>query len=595
MSGLTYEQVMGGGMDAGTVRVPHPGQGASPPRGGAMGYTDLRALAQFAGADPSVAGIMARMALAESSGNPTSNADHKTSYVENGKTYYPEGLWQISTVHGTGGGAMFGALANARQAVKLFQDQGFGPWEASRHGGAGGGWGQYLESEMGLPPTAHYAQPRHGMGGGANDEFYAGMVADSGLTADQVMSGASPAPTGGGLTADQVMAGGASPSPDPSGGLTADQVMAGQGAAPRTAGIGQIPGRVVKDVKALVSHQPIEAHSPVGHAVETLRANWDWMTRHPWESFFNVLGTSSRMGMSVATDLAAHKDIGAIAKDLWHSVWDADEHEVSKLTAGMEHIGHNSPLNLPEHEGIDAWVKTHVPKNVQGQVGMILKGAEDFGAQASVDPLTYSGFGDIVKGAEMLKLIHPMFAGGQLALWGWKAAKAAGMGEYFEHLRTLSGTYDTIIREIGRGKDFFTVRPDLNMLSPETKKIRMQIEGRVEQGLDAGPTRGATAHREQAKRIFLQHYLEHGSPANAAAARRMLAIKAGTQDHTDQYAQRGQPQRRADRVCRESRSQRAARCHARASPAEAQRDARRDRKGPEPLGDRGLHSEVRHR
>ena len=530
MSGLTLEQATALGFHPGP-----PAQSQAPPSGGGstMGYQDLRALAQFAGADPNAAGIMARIALAESSGNPQSNANHKTSYVEKGKTYYPEGLWQISTVHGTGGGGMFNALANARQAVKLFNDQGFGPWEASRHGGAGGGWDQYLQPELGLPPGSHYSRPRHGMGGGANDEFYAGMVADQpqGMTADQVLSGATPAPAsgGGGMTAEQVTAG-ASPSPtDTGGGLTAAQVQAGHTPGPQyqSAGLAQIPRRVFKDVRAFVSRQPVEANSPVGRAVEEFNSNFNWVVHQPWPSMLNVLGTSSRMGMSVTTDIAAHKDPGTILKDLWHSVWDASDHEVNKLTTGMEHIAHNSPLNLPEHEAIDAWIKDHVPKELQGQVGMIFKGVEDFGAQSVADPLTYSGLGDVVKGAELLKLIHPMFAGGRIALWGWKVAKASKMGDYFTHLRTMSKDYDDIVTNVGKFFDMMKTRPDLDRagLSGESKKVRIQIENRATQSTQASVEAGSDALRSgdpaQVKQAFLKWYAEHGSKDNAAAARQV--------------------------------------------------------------------------
>ena len=504
------------------VRKPYPGQAASP-SGGVLGYDDIRALAIHAGADPSEAGIMARIALAESSGDPRSNANHKTSYVENGKTYYPEGLWQISTVHGTGGGSMFSALSNARQAVQLFKAQGFAPWEASRHGGAGGGWGQYLQSELG--PNARGFDTGGGSGGGANEQLYAGM-SGSRLTADQVMAGNTPTPASGGrLSADQVMAG-ASPSPtstpDGSGRLTADQVMAGATASPhyQTAGISDLPKRAVKDIKALVSNRPVERGTLLAHTEATLAKNWDWAARHPMASLFNVLGTSSRMGMAVTSDLAEHKP-GAILKDLWHSVWDASDAYTTKLTAGTQ-----SAMHMPTHQAVDKFIAEHVPKPLQSMASAVAKGSEDFVAQGAVDPLTYSGFGDVVKGAELLKYIHPMFAGGRVALQAWKVADAMGAGKFFTHLRTLSGTYDELLKSFGQAKDYFTVRPDLDVLSPETKAVRMQIEGRgrdtVEDSLTSSAKALKGADPDQAKQIFLKWFAEHGSPKNAAAARRML-------------------------------------------------------------------------
>src|SRR5579863_9923931 len=93
---------------------------------------------------------MAHVALAESSGSPSSNRSGATSYVENGRRYYPQGLWQISTVHGLPN--MFDPQANARAAVGLFNAQHMEPWDSSRNGGAGGGWGQYYESDLQQTP-----------------------------------------------------------------------------------------------------------------------------------------------------------------------------------------------------------------------------------------------------------------------------------------------------------------------------------------------------------------------------------------------------------------------------------------------------------
>lgn len=110
---------------------------ASAPKG-SYDHARLRALWTQAGGDPKDAEIMARVAYAESTGNP--NAIN--SYVENGKTYHPRGLWQVSDIHSHG--STFDPLENARAAVELHRARGFSPWEASRKGGAGGGWGQYL-------------------------------------------------------------------------------------------------------------------------------------------------------------------------------------------------------------------------------------------------------------------------------------------------------------------------------------------------------------------------------------------------------------------------------------------------------------------
>jgi hypothetical protein len=115
--------------------------------GGMLSHDQIADLWKKAGGDPRYADIMAHVAYAESGGNPDSNQSGATNYQENGKTYYPQGLWQISTVHGYKE-SMFDPMANAKRAVELFGKGNFGPWEASRKGGAGGGWGQYLSQHQ---------------------------------------------------------------------------------------------------------------------------------------------------------------------------------------------------------------------------------------------------------------------------------------------------------------------------------------------------------------------------------------------------------------------------------------------------------------
>ena len=93
------------------------------------------------GGDPSVAMQMAHVALAESSGNPASNLSGATSYVENGKTYYPQGLYQISTIHGKKN--MFDPAANTDAAIELYNAQKFAPWKASQDK-----WGPYVYGQQ---------------------------------------------------------------------------------------------------------------------------------------------------------------------------------------------------------------------------------------------------------------------------------------------------------------------------------------------------------------------------------------------------------------------------------------------------------------
>ena len=113
------------------------------------GLPDLEALWVKAGGDAKDAPLMARVAYAESTGDP--NAANQ--YDDKGKTYHVRGLWQVSDIHPTGSTA--DPLENARAAVALHRSQGLSPWEDSRNKGAGGGWGQYANV---TPPGAHPAQ-----------------------------------------------------------------------------------------------------------------------------------------------------------------------------------------------------------------------------------------------------------------------------------------------------------------------------------------------------------------------------------------------------------------------------------------------------
>lgn len=89
-----------------------------------MATYDCGALEQLwiqAGGPSAVAGLMASIAMAESSGN--SAAVNPSS----GAT----GLWQILPLPGRPGG-MTDPLANAKEAVSLYNTQGLGAWDASR-------------------------------------------------------------------------------------------------------------------------------------------------------------------------------------------------------------------------------------------------------------------------------------------------------------------------------------------------------------------------------------------------------------------------------------------------------------------------------
>lgn len=504
---------MAGLLPAGLTPINTPSPGAST-GGGVLDYDSLKAIAAQAGAGDD-AGIMARIALAESSGNPRSNANHKTSYVEKGKTYYPEGLWQISTVHGYKDD-MFSVLNNARRAVELFKAQGFGPWEASRHGGAGGGWGQYLHSELG--PNAQGFDTGGGSGGGANEQLYAGMA--GGLPPGLTPIGQSTLPPG--LTPI------ASPSPDSTlpPGLTPTQHY-------QTAGVGEIPQRLASDAVKFATNKPLEHSSPLAKAETAAREAFYLATIKPMNAMFNVLGTPNRVVMEglsgeVGHEFGAagqdlqHGDIAGAAKHLWGLVGNVNDTHMAKLTSDTEHM-----LHMPEHAIVDNWVKNNVPKDAQGAVSAILKGGEDFAAQAATDPLTYSGFGDVVKGAEFLKLLNPLFSGGRIATLTYKAADALGMGAAFSHMKVLSKLYDNTIGEFtGQFKNLFAIRPDLQNLSPAMRQVRMAQENGIAarsvaaREAEAKSLRGASD--EQAAAVYRRYFSEHGSAKNAAEANKGL-------------------------------------------------------------------------
>ncbi|MBX5461644.1 MAG: phage tail length tape measure family protein [Steroidobacteraceae bacterium] len=101
---------------------------------------DLANLWVAAGGDPKHAGIMARVAWAESEGR----ADARNSI---GAT----GLWQIYNGPNTSR-ELLDPMKNARAAVEKFQAGGLQPWIDSKWKGAGGGWGQFV-GHPGVQPT----------------------------------------------------------------------------------------------------------------------------------------------------------------------------------------------------------------------------------------------------------------------------------------------------------------------------------------------------------------------------------------------------------------------------------------------------------
>lgn len=94
-----------------------------------MAYTcsQLQQLWIQAGGDQAVAGLMASVAMAESSGDPNATSSAGAA-----------GLWQILTGKTA---QSYDPLTNAQQAVQLYNARGTEPWASSQNQGNGGGWG----------------------------------------------------------------------------------------------------------------------------------------------------------------------------------------------------------------------------------------------------------------------------------------------------------------------------------------------------------------------------------------------------------------------------------------------------------------------
>lgn len=114
-----------------------PDYSAAASTGSTLDLSGLKNLWVKAGGDPAKADLMARVAYAESAGNPNARSP----------TGEGVGYWQINPkAHGPGDWT--DPLTNAKKAVALYNARvahggsGLEDWEASRNEGAGGGWGQ---------------------------------------------------------------------------------------------------------------------------------------------------------------------------------------------------------------------------------------------------------------------------------------------------------------------------------------------------------------------------------------------------------------------------------------------------------------------
>jgi hypothetical protein len=88
-------------------------------------YAQLEALWIQAGGDSGSAGIMASIALAESSGNPGATNNNSNSTTD-------RGLWQINSIWGSL--STYDPLANAQAAVHVFKQQGISAWSTYNSG-----------------------------------------------------------------------------------------------------------------------------------------------------------------------------------------------------------------------------------------------------------------------------------------------------------------------------------------------------------------------------------------------------------------------------------------------------------------------------
>ena len=488
--------------------VPVPAQSTGD---GTLSYDQLRNLAEYAGLDPRYSGLMARVAMAESGGNPQSNRSGATNYQEGGKTYYPQGLWQISTIHGQPG--MFSPIANAQEMVRLFNSQGLSPWEASRVQKGGGGWGQYVNAELGLPPTAH-------------GSHFGGDPSNFALVGDYTLPTGAPSPPPGFVP----VGGGSAPSPPPGFvpvGGTAPPPPPGfvpQGAAPpfRVGGIGDIAHSAGSLAGKLVTGQKIRPQGPVEnwmmHTIAAGRAGAVWLAKNAMTGLLNIMGTPSRV---VTAGLAeAPHGLEASLKAAGQAIFNASDAEVAKGTTGTEAL-----FRLPSHQWIDGFATsiTSAAPQLRPYVAGLLKAGEDFGVQMAADPTSYiPAVGEFSMAAKFLRYIQPLYAGARLTHLVYSAGKAAGIGEKLGHLGPLGDVYTDTIGQLTKFyKDFFTVRPELDGFSPEFREgIILRDNARatrdtMESDLDVKALRSRDP--EQAKQRFLRYYAQYGSTKNAKA------------------------------------------------------------------------------
>lgn len=117
-----------------------------------LSFSQLEGAWVQAGGDPSMAPLMAAIALAESSGDPSA-----TNPTDNNGTQTSWGLWQISNGdHSEPDPNWADPVTNARLAVGKIHDQGLGAWGTY----TSGAYRQFLEG--GVSPTS----PPTGAGGG---------------------------------------------------------------------------------------------------------------------------------------------------------------------------------------------------------------------------------------------------------------------------------------------------------------------------------------------------------------------------------------------------------------------------------------------
>lgn len=413
------------GWDSAPATTPPPGWDAAPsPVGTSSAAFDVPKLADLwvkAGGDPSKAQDMARVAYAESAGNP-----HAANPAGTGV-----GLWQINPkAHGKGNWT--DPLTNARKAVELYNESGLAPWADSRDKGAGGGWGQFVHS---------MTTPIFGTASAAQTAPPPGWDKGTILHAPPPGWNDANAPAG---------------APQPPKRDVATTIQKYLAAPPAKKG-------------AVLAQDP-RLHAAAKAEVKA-RDEWDWIRAHKGEAVMDILGAPQRFAAGNVYAGQHNLPWAARLKHVGESVFHPTNTNSAQDTAALAAASGMAP-----HSEIDKWVESHMTDphlaGFKPYMKSMLKGGEDFLLQTSSDPLQLVSGDAAVQAARKFAQLKPVaqtFATAMTLLHKMPPQAAAPFKAIVDNTFT-KWMHNT-----------FGVRPELDekaggLFTPRGKKIRMQIE-----------------------------------------------------------------------------------------------------------------------